>query len=93
MAVARANQVINVLQSLKPLSIHCTVNTAISFLTIASRPGLSVGDVQKCLQPTSTIRALSMLYKHARGTGGLDLVESRGSPKDLRIKHISRPRA
>ena len=86
----RVQQTINVLQILKPLSIHCTVNTAIAFLTVAARPGITVGDVQKTLglPPTSTARAVSLMYKRSRGTEGLDLVETRISPRDLRIKNM-----
>ena len=87
---ARADRFIAVLQLLKPLSIHCTVNTAIAFLTVATRPGVTVGDVQRILglQPTSTSRALSLLYRQARGIPGLDLVTSIGSDDDLRVKHL-----
>lgn len=83
-------KVIAVLQVLKPLSMHCTVNTAIAFLTIASKPGIVVGDVQKTigLPPSSTARAISILYKMSRGEDGLDLVEARGSRRDLRVKHL-----
>jgi len=86
----RIRRCIAVLQVLKPLSMHCTVNTAIAFLTIGVRPGITVGDVQKTigLPPTSTARAISILYKMSRGDAGLDLVEARGSPRDLRIKHL-----
>jgi DNA-binding MarR family transcriptional regulator len=86
----RIRQTINVLQLLKPLSQAVTVNTAIVFLTVGSRPGTTVGELQKTLglPPTSTARAISILYKTARGVEGLDLIETRVSPRDLRIKNV-----
>jgi DNA-binding MarR family transcriptional regulator len=89
-ATADVARIIGVLQLMKPLSQSCTLNTAIAFLTVASKPGVTVGDVQRALglKPTSTCRALSILYERSRGIEGLNLVESQISLFDGRVKHL-----
>ena len=59
------------------------------FLTVATEPGITVGEVNQSigLPPTSTARALSVMFKKARGRPGLDLIETRPDAKDGRIKH------
>jgi DNA-binding MarR family transcriptional regulator len=67
-----------------------SARSAIAFLTIAARPGLTVGQIQKVLgyTPVATSRSLSVMYPKARGRVGLGIVEARPDPNDLRLRRL-----
>lgn len=77
---------LNTFQSVVPKAAlnHLTV-----FLTVATEPGITVGEVNQTLgmPPTSTARALSVMFKKARKKPGFDLIETRPDFEDGRIKH------
>jgi len=77
------------LQAFQNVIPKAACNHFIVFTTIATEPGITVGEVNQTIgmPPTSTARALSVLFKKARKREGFDLVETRPDPEDARIKH------
>lgn len=82
--------ILDILDEMKKIAPHATLNSAQCFLVIATNPGWTSGEVQKFLglPTTSTSRALSTLYKQARGKPGMDLVRMETDAIDTRIKHL-----
>lgn len=86
----KGTDLLYILEELRELSSHVTVSTALCFVKIALDEGITVGDLMKYLgqAPTSTARAISLLYPKARGKEGIGVIETRLDDVDMRIKHL-----
>lgn len=79
------------IEEFRKLSPSINANAMLAFLLIASRPGITVGEVKDALglYSSTTARVVGMLSEHHRGgEPGLDLIEHEEDIKDRRVKHL-----
>lgn len=84
-------RVSDTLDEFRKLSLSINANSILAFLIIATKPGITVSEVQKALgmQAGSTTKAVGMLSEYHRGgKKGLNLILSHEDAYDRRVRHL-----
>ena len=82
---------IKVIEEFRKLSPSFNANAILAFILVASRPGITVGQVQEYLglYSSTTVRLLAMMAEyHKKGEEGLGLIYSEEDIVDRRVKHL-----